>query len=91
MQMFFSLDWLVTKNQILNTKSQLDYHNLKGEEDSLVSSHFDLKWQQKPSADIWCLVFGFLVTNQSNERNKNDEKKILSHVFQIIWIHRSIT
>ena len=45
--MFFSLDPLVTKNQLLNPKGQL------------ASSLFDMTQQQKTLTDIWCLVFGF--------------------------------
>ena len=60
--MFFSWD-RVTKNQKPNTKQTPTFSQsflfAKREEDSLAYFIFVLKRQQKPSADIWRLAFGF--------------------------------
>mgnify|MGYP001344460268 CR=1 FL=1 len=60
--MFFSLDRPVTKYQSFF----YCHFNLKMEEDSLASSLFGLKQQQKTLPNIWILV-----TSRSNEtKNK---------------------
>ena len=59
--LFFSLDRPVTNNQILNSKYQPMFFccRFNSKKDSLVSSLFEMKQQQKIVVDIWCEVFGF--------------------------------
>ena len=67
--MFFSMDPLVIKNQILSTKCQPSFFLFQGGEDSHASSLFsnwndNRKFWLKFVVSIW-----FLVTGQSNEKN----------------------
>ena len=95
LQMFFSLDPLVTKNPILNIRRQrfLLSTPFKKRRAQVVFSAFKIGWQQKTSNDIWCLdSWCFLAASGSTEENKTlyfdplseNFKRIICHVINMI-------
>ena len=82
---FFSLDQLVTKNQLLNTKCQQKFLLMcqfeKKKKDSLSSSLFELKWQQKLwlTLGILYLVFSHWPVQRKEHKWVNLRKKSLIH------------